>query len=386
MLKVAGGIGGGGNGSGTVTQVSTGTGLTGGPITTSGTIRIANTAVTAASYGSANTVATFTVNQQGQLTAASNATISINVGAVAGAVPNTVNVIAGVGMSGGGALTGNVTIDLGNTSVVANTYGSSTEVAQFTVDAQGRITSATNVAISTGGSGTVTNVATGTGLTGGPITTTGTISLDNTAVTAGIYGDGSNVSQVTIDAQGRITNAVNVAISISTANVSGLGTMATQDANAVAITGGTFANANITSVVATFPNSYLSNSAVTIGNVSVSLGSTETTFGNLVLQNANITSVASTFPNSYLSNSTTTLGNATLTLGSTTTSVGNLTLTNVTVSSGSVTANVTSNNVNFTGTTTANATFATSSLPLVPEGYITVQIGGVDKKIPYYGV
>ena len=38
-----------------------------------------------------------------------------------------------------------------------------------------------------GGTGTVTSVATGTGLTGGPITTTGTISLANTAVSAGSY-------------------------------------------------------------------------------------------------------------------------------------------------------------------------------------------------------
>lgn len=34
-----------------------------------------------------------------------------------------------------------------------------------------------------GGSGTVTNVATGTGLTGGPITTTGTLSIDSTVAT-----------------------------------------------------------------------------------------------------------------------------------------------------------------------------------------------------------
>lgn len=47
---------------------------------------------------------------------------------------------------------------------------------------------------------------------------------------------------------------------------------------------------------------------------------------------------------------------------------------------------IASNNVNFTGTTAASATFVTSSLPLVPEGYITIQIGGVNKKIPYYGV
>lgn len=43
-------------------------------------------------------------------------------------------------------------------------------------------------------------------------------------------------------------------------------------------------------------------------------------------------------------------------------------------------------NVNLTGNTSVTATFATSELPLVPEGYITIQIGGVNKKVPYYGV
>jgi len=63
------------------------------------------------------------------------------------------------------------------------------------------------------GSGTVTNVDTGTGLTGGPITASGTIELDDTAVTPDTYGDATHVPQITIDAQGRITAATDVAIS-----------------------------------------------------------------------------------------------------------------------------------------------------------------------------
>lgn len=104
--------------------------------------------------------------------------------------------------------------------------------------------------------------------------------------------------------------------------------------------------------------------------------------GYMYANNTSPVTASTTIPNSGLANSATTLGNATLTLGSTTTSVGNLTLNNVNVASG----NVTSNNVNLTGTTAATATFATDSLPLVPEGYITIQIGGVNKKIPYYAV
>jgi hypothetical protein len=147
MLKTVQTGTGGGGGSGTVTQVNTGTGLTGGPITTTGTVSLANTAVTTGSYGAADKVGQFTVDQQGRLTNAANVAINIAVANVAGAVANTVNVLAGTGLSGGGALTGNVTISLANTAVAAGDYGSSSNVASFTVDAQGRLTAASNVAI-----------------------------------------------------------------------------------------------------------------------------------------------------------------------------------------------------------------------------------------------
>ena len=110
-------------------------------------------------------------------------------------------------------------------------------------------------------------VVAGTGLGGGGnLEANVTVFLANTAVTAATYGDAATVAVFPVDDQGRLTAASNATIAIANTQVSGLGTMSTQNANNVAITGGVIEVANLVaanvSVTANlFANLATSNSA-----------------------------------------------------------------------------------------------------------------------------
>lgn len=74
----------------------------------------------------------------------------------------------------------------------------------------------------TSNTGTVTSVVAGTGLTGGTITTSGTIALATSGATAGTYGAASSPSHggtfaipsITVDAYGRVTKATTVNVTL----------------------------------------------------------------------------------------------------------------------------------------------------------------------------
>jgi hypothetical protein len=214
----------------------------------------------------------------------------------------------------GNGLSGNPTISLDVTGVSPGTYGSGSQVAQITVDATGRITSATDVTVTAvanilggspnqllyqsavnttdfvsaptvtdtylrwngsafvwsalAGAGTVTSVdasggTTGMTFSGGPITASGTLTLGGTLAVA---NGGTGTNSLTGYVKGTGASALTASATIPNTDITGLGTMSTQAASSVAITGG---NINGTTIGGTTPGAGTFTSvAMTTGTIS----------------------------------------------------------------------------------------------------------------------
>ena len=125
-----------------------------------------------------------------------------------------------------------------------------------------------------------------------------TVGISNTGVTAASYGSASSVASFTVNAQGQLTAAANTPIAISRTQVSGLGTMSTQNANAVAITGGTIAGLSAPIAVASGGSGAITLTGYVKGNgtsamtASATIPNTDITgLGTMSTQNASTVAI-----------------------------------------------------------------------------------------------
>jgi len=296
--------------------VAGGTGMTSAASGQTLTMNLDNTGVTAGNYGSATQIPTFTVNAQGQLTAASNVSIQTSWTLTGDSGSETVNggdtvlVAGGTNITTAVTATDTVTVNLdddvtlaGNLTAVngtfsgAVTFGSGsggtlsglTSITAESVVATSNIVlggytvtdiidddtfataNATNLPTAESvkayvdaqvtaadldfqgdtGTGAVDldsqalDIAGGTGIETSAASQTLTVTLSDTAVTAGDYGSATQIPAITVDAQGRITAASNVAISTSWTLTGDSGSEVVNGGDTVLIAGGN----NITTAV-----------------------------------------------------------------------------------------------------------------------------------------
>ena len=251
-----------------------GTGLSESP---SYTFNIANTGVAAATYGSASQVPVLAVNAQGQLTSVTNTAIAIAAGAVSGlaasATTDTTNAanitsgtlptgrlsgsytgITGVGTLSAGTWNGTaIGTAYGGTGLTATPTNGQLAIGNGTGYTLANLTAGTNVSISntSGGitisatpaaGGTVTSVDMSVpsflSVSGNPITVSGTLAVTYSGTPLPVANGGTGATTLSGYLYGNGTSAVTASTTIPSTAITGLGTMSTQNANTVAITGG----------------------------------------------------------------------------------------------------------------------------------------------------
>jgi hypothetical protein len=215
----------------------------------------------------------------------------------AGGTATTVEAIAGAGayvaLSGAQTITGNKTFS--GTTIVATPTANTHAATKLYVDQSvSAVSGSITVAGDSGTSQTVSlsdtlTISGGTGLSSiASATDTLTINLDNTAVTAATYGNASTVGTFTVDAQGRLSNAVSTSISITASQVSdratNLVTGLTGTANQIAVS-----NSGVGAVTISLPADVtISNTLTITGDLVVNGNTTTLNTATLTVEDKNI--------------------------------------------------------------------------------------------------
>ena len=289
-------------------NIATGSGLTGGgDLSADRTISINNSITAGNNIGSSSVVPVISYNTEGLLTTVNTATITpVTIGAsplshthpwstitstpttVAGygitdALSATRNIVAGVGLMGGGDLSADRTISINNSITAGSNIGSSSVVPVISYNAEGLLTTVSTATITpttigaaasshTQAWSTITltpttvagygitdalsstrNIATGTGLTGGGnLSADRTISINNTITSGNNIGSSSVVPVITYNTSGLLT-AVSTA-TITPATIGAAPTSHTQAWSTITSTPTTIAGYGITDSLSTVRN------------------------------------------------------------------------------------------------------------------------------------
>jgi len=289
-----------GFGTGTVTSVavsgSNGIGVSGSPITTSGTITLSLGAITPSSVAASGTVTGS--NLSGTNTGDQTITLT-------------------------GDLTGSGTGSFATTLATVNSnvgsFGSATQVAAFTVNAKGLTTAASNISIQIAESqvtnlvtdlasklsGTLTNahlfvgngsnVATDVAASGDlSLANTGAFTLNTVNSNVGAFGSATQVATFTVNAKGLTTAAGNVTITPAASSITGGAALTkTDDTNVTLTLGGTPTTSLLTATSLTL--GWTGTLSGTRGGTGVNNGSSTITIGgNLAFSGAFATTVTVT--------------------------------------------------------------------------------------------